>query len=219
MSEPTYILTSDGELYHYGVLGMKWGVRKASRYSSRNADLERKALKYDKKAAVYTKKSEKRHAEDDLDGSNRAATKAAKYNKKAANTRRKALNKSDTAQLDAEKKATKLEYKAAKKQAKANRISKTTGYGAKAMRYSIKSDRVATKAAKTRAKMASNEAYISMMNKRMSSLDKDKLRKVEEPMHKYLAETARDTYASAQRGAQYAKETASKVQSKLKRDS
>ena len=28
MSETNYILTSDGELYHAGVKGMKWGVRR-----------------------------------------------------------------------------------------------------------------------------------------------------------------------------------------------
>ena len=45
------------ELAHYGVLGMKWGVRRADRMSSRNARLTNKALKYDAKSAKYTKKS------------------------------------------------------------------------------------------------------------------------------------------------------------------
>jgi hypothetical protein len=109
--------------------------------------------------------------------------------KKAATTRKKALKGDDMDQVRAEQKATKLEYKASKKQAKANRLSKTAGYGAKAMKYSIKSDTTARKAAKARAKMASNKAYISMMNKRMDSLDKDTRRKVEGPMMQYLKES------------------------------
>ena len=190
-----YVLTngsfcSEDELYHYGVPGMKWGVRKAARYSSKNERLARKALNYDKKAAVLRKKSEKAHANYDLETSNRSAIKAAKYRKKAAIIVKKSLGGSDSQKLAAERKATKLEYKATKKEMKANRISKTTGYGAKAMKYSVKSDKVAAKAAKARAKLASNKAYIDTMNKRMDSLDKETRRKVEESMSKYLTESA-----------------------------
>lgn len=177
------------ELYHYGVLGMKWGVRRSNRLSSSNERLAKKALKYDKRAAILQKKSEKQHAKIDLETSNRAATKAANYTKKAAAIRKKALKGDDVAKLNAEKKASKLEFKAAKKEAQANRLSKTTGYGAKAMRYSVKSDKVAIRAAKTRSKMASNKAYISMMNRRLDSLDKEMLRRVEEPLINFKRDT------------------------------
>lgn len=47
------------ELMHYGVMGMKWGIRRAASKSSQNNKLELKALKYDKKAAIQSKKIRK----------------------------------------------------------------------------------------------------------------------------------------------------------------
>lgn len=164
------------ELYHHGVLGMKWGVRKARYKTTRNYNLQRKAVKYDKKSANLTKKSEKRHAKYDLEESNRKAVKAAKYDKKAAKVAKRALNSTDEMQtLKLQKKSEKLKYKAAKARITGNRISKTTGYGYGAMKYSIKSDRVARKAAKARKKIANNEYYIAMMNRKISSLSDDDL--------------------------------------------
>ena len=189
-----YILTTNGsfvsedELYHYGVLGMKWGIHRANRKTSANMRYQKKALKFDARSARLTKKAEKQHAKNDLSSSNKAAIKAANYLKKAAIVRKKALKTDDYNQLRAERKATKIEFKASKKQAAANRLSKAAGYGFKAMKYSIKSDKVKIKAAKMRSKIASNKAYIAMIDKRMNSLDSEKLRKVQESFSDYIRE-------------------------------
>lgn len=171
-----YIYTSDGELYHYGVPGMRWGVRRAKYKLAANEKLRKKALNYDKRAANLTKKSEKAHAELDLESSNRKATKAAKYEKKAASLAKQALKEdNEFKRANLERRSENSKYKAAKARAEGNRISKTTGYGLKAMKYSIKSDAVAIKAAKARKKIATNQAYVAKMNRKISTITPEDL--------------------------------------------
>ena len=174
MSELYYIC--DGELYHYGVPGMKWGVRRAIYKQKRNERLAVKALTYDKKAANLTKKAEKRHAEQDLERANRKAVKAAKWDKKAATLAKKATNaSSDFKQSRLERKSEKLKYKAAKTRVDGNRISRSTGYGVKAMKLSVKSDVFAKKAANARRKIANNQHYTERMKRKISSLSEEEI--------------------------------------------
>lgn len=165
------------ELMHYGVLGMKWGVRRSLGKSRSMGRLQKKALKYDLKSERATKKAENAHSKYDLGRSNKAANKAARYRIKATKMEKKALkagNEGNEGQrLRYEAKAAKLNYKASNKQMAANRLSKSAGYGLKAMSYSVKSDKAAKKAAKIRLKMANNERYIGMTKRKMSNAKSD----------------------------------------------
>ena len=66
-----FYTTNDDELTHYGVVGMRWGVRKGNtqaaytKASKKLAKLDAKASKYQKKADKYTVKAQTRYINRD----------------------------------------------------------------------------------------------------------------------------------------------------------
>lgn len=77
--ENTYILTSDGELYHWGVKGMKWGVR---RYQNKNGTLTSAGKKRRKSQQKKLTADEKERAARKADLKNRRTMSDADLKKK-----------------------------------------------------------------------------------------------------------------------------------------
>lgn len=78
--ENNYILTSDGELYHWGVKGMKWGVRRYQNADGSLTEKGKKRYERDQRENAGKKKGNKvgqadpdRWVKEDLDRSKRVA--------------------------------------------------------------------------------------------------------------------------------------------------
>ena len=181
-----YIIVN-GELYHYGVLGMKWGVRRAVRKQNRRQSLEKKAAKYDLKSATASSKSDKAFSSDLDKRAKKVVMKSANYTTKAAELRKRSANATDDMKkLSMEKKAAKYQLKADKKNREANVHRRATPFDGKAEKYAKKADKYTYKASKVRNKIAGNDKYVGLMKKRVSELSDDKRVKLGETYIKNL---------------------------------
>lgn len=164
------------DIAHYGVLGMRWGVRKSERLRRKEVKLERKQQKFERRAARHQVKAEKRHNKIDLAGANRKSVRAARKERRAATYDRKARRSERAGNIDKASKqreiAERKRYKAARLRTKSNRISRTTGYGPFAELSARRVDRYKRLAAKQKYKMARNERYIEKVAKKVNKFSK-----------------------------------------------
>lgn len=149
--------TSDEELYHYGVKGMRWGVRRASKQLS-NATTDKQREK-----AVSSLNKHREKSTDKI-------TKLEKARPKLEKKVEQQITKNDV-------KATKLQQKAAHKRDK--------GYNAllmsqkrrqknifKADRLQAKADALKADSEKAKAMLAKNDAMTKAFKQGISTIDK-----------------------------------------------
>ena len=166
------------ELYHYGVLGMKWGVHRATRKAKNNTKLINESNKYNIKSAKYNLKSAKRAAKDigegfatkskkDVKRYLSANKRAAKYNLKSAKYKSKASKTSDRKSTRYSVKSDKYAVKSSKNKMRATRLSGEYATGSKGYKYATKSDRYKLKSTKRLLKINRNKAYIQKIQQKI----------------------------------------------------
>lgn len=127
----------EDELYHYGVMGMKWGVRKINRYEAKNAKAlndgsgitirtkDGKAQAFDKKGVSYLYRANKSRADVDAKATKKLNKINAKHEKKQSKADRKfeKAERKANGLLASKRSAERAFRKASKSQFKANKTA------------------------------------------------------------------------------------------------
>lgn len=173
MSE--YYITTDGELYHYGVKGMRWGVRRAQKALSKST--------FDNEANRAFSKLQKHRAK----GSAELATlkkQREKLDSKLVKSSKKDAEKANKL----ERKASGLDRKAAKKMRKAGRVftsaEKSVKLTAEANKLKAKSDVLKAKASTMQAKYKQAKQKVET-NERMQKAFQMEIDKIDATFAQY----------------------------------
>lgn len=85
----SYYIVKDGELYHYGVVGMRWGHRKAQKYAAKANKSRESAKQYDELAKAAAAKGNTKKADKYKSYADRERANAKTYDQKSKATTKK----------------------------------------------------------------------------------------------------------------------------------
>lgn len=171
------LLDDEAYLEHYGVKGMKWGVRKAERKSRQNRRLEKKVERNEKRSAKFKGLADRAHKNFFLDNHN-DIQKMRSLARNERSTSKRYADRADrsTNEIDYTRNRQKsAQYKQASshRATVANALERDNPYGIVSRNLYRYSDYYKFAADRARRKIADNEVYIALMRQKASDFSKE----------------------------------------------